>query len=66
MVEDQPFIVLVAGYSNYTKKYPAYKERFGEKNYAHTTNAKRYTVDEHLDEIKSIIICFVCQLKYFN
>ncbi len=55
MAEDQPFIVMVAGYSNYTKKYPAYEERFGKENYAHTTNAKRYTVDEHLDEIRSLI-----------
>jgi pimeloyl-ACP methyl ester carboxylesterase len=55
MSEDQPFIVLVAGYSNYTKKYPAYEERFGSDNFAHTTNAKRYTVDEHLDELKSLI-----------
>ena len=55
MAENQPFIVMVAGYSNYTKKYPAYEERFGKENYAHTTNAKRYTVDEHLDEIRSLI-----------
>ena len=55
MTNEEPFIVLVAGYSNYTKKYPAYEERFGEENYAYTTNAGRYTVDEHLEETKSLI-----------
>ena len=55
MTQEEPFIVLVAGYSNYTKQYPSYEKRFGKENYAYTTNVNRYTVDEHLDEIRSII-----------
>ncbi|MHA2357930.1 MAG: hypothetical protein ACXABK_04095 [Candidatus Heimdallarchaeaceae archaeon] len=55
MAESEPFIVMVAGFSNYNWNYPAYEKKFGKKNFAHTTNAGRYTVDEHLDEIRSII-----------
>ena len=55
-MEDQKhFIVLVAGFSNYHWNYPVYEEKFGIENFAHTTNAKRYTVDEHLEEIESIL-----------
>ncbi|MHA1667777.1 MAG: hypothetical protein ACTSX6_08845 [Candidatus Heimdallarchaeaceae archaeon] len=55
MQERKPFVVLVAGFSNYKRRYPAYEKKFGKENFSWTTNAKRYTVDEHLDELESII-----------
>ena len=55
MSDQSPFVVLVAGFSNYHWNYPAYQEKYGPDNFAHTTNAGRYTVDDHLDEINSII-----------
>ncbi|MCE7743280.1 MAG: alpha/beta hydrolase [Candidatus Heimdallarchaeota archaeon] len=49
------FIILVAGFTNYKRKYPIYEERFSKENFAHTTNWKRFSIDEHLEEIESII-----------
>ncbi len=50
-----PFMILVAGFTNYHRKYPIYEDRYGKENFAHTTNQKRYTIDEHLEELESLI-----------
>ena len=55
MVDTKPFIVLVSGFGNYKRKYPAYDEKLGKEGYAYTTYYKRFTIQEHLDEIHSII-----------
>jgi pimeloyl-ACP methyl ester carboxylesterase len=55
MSEQEPFMVLAPGFSNYYRKYPAYVERYGEENFAHTTNYKRYSIEDHLEEIESVI-----------
>ena len=53
MIEQEPFVVVAAGFSNYTREYPAYSKKFGKDNVIWTTNAKRYTIEDHLDELES-------------
>ena len=55
MSTKEPFVILAPGFSNYYREYPAYEERYGKENFAHTTNYKRFTIEEHLDEIESVI-----------
>lgn len=55
MEETRPFVVLASGFGNYKRKYPAYDEKLGKDGYAYTTYYKRFTIQEHLDEIHSII-----------
>ena len=55
MVETDLFMILVAGYTNYHRKYPVYEEKFGDEKFAHTTNFKRFSIDEHLEELESLI-----------
>ena len=55
MDEKKPFIVIAAGYSNYDREYPAYIEKFGLDNLVWTTTKDRYSVQEHIDELKEIL-----------
>ncbi len=50
-----PFITVAAGFSNYHREYPAYVEKFGKENVEWASYAKRYTIEDHLEEIKSHI-----------
>jgi len=53
MTKEIPFLMVAAGYSNYTREYPAYIEKFGQENVQWTTNAGRYSIEDHIDELKS-------------
>lgn len=55
MSPEFPKIIVVAGFSNYNREYPDYTKKFGEQNVHWTTNRDRYTVEEHLAELKSKI-----------
>jgi len=55
MVKNDPFMILAAGFSNYDREYPIYEEKFGKENFAHTTNQNRFTIEEHLEEIESLM-----------
>lgn len=55
MSEKEPFMILAPGFSNYKRTYPTYEERYGKDNFAYTTNYKRYSIDDHLEEIESLI-----------
>ena len=50
MVKKDPFMILAVGFSNYFRKYPIYEKKYGQENFNHTTNYKKYTIDEHLEE----------------
>ena len=55
MADSKPFVVVAAGFGNYTREYPAYVEKFGRENVVWTSNYKRYTVEDHLEELESKI-----------
>ncbi|MHA1399841.1 MAG: alpha/beta fold hydrolase [Candidatus Heimdallarchaeaceae archaeon] len=55
MDKKQPFITVAAGFSNYSREYPAYIEKFGDENVEWACYAKKYTIEEHIEEIKSHI-----------
>ncbi len=50
-----PDIIVAAGFSNYYRKYPKYKETFGEDKATWTCYLDTVTIEEHLEEIKSKI-----------
>ena len=55
MPDSKPFVVVAAGFGNYTREYPAYAKKFGKENVIWTSNYKRYTVEDHLEELESKI-----------
>ena len=55
MSDSKPFVVVAAGFGNYTREYPAYVKKFGKENVVWTSNYKRYTVEDHLEELESKI-----------
>ncbi|MHA1416906.1 MAG: alpha/beta fold hydrolase [Candidatus Heimdallarchaeaceae archaeon] len=48
-----PFFTVAAGFSNYTREYPAYVEKFGKENVEWACYADKYTIEEHIEEIKT-------------
>ena len=55
MSDKEPFMILAPGYSNYYRKYPAYEERYGKENFAYATNLNRFSVEDHLEELETLI-----------
>ncbi len=55
MSDKEPFMILAHGFSNYKRTHPTFEERYGEDNFAQTTNYNRFSIEDHLEELETII-----------